>query len=196
MTTTQFVSNQRRSSLGPKNNWGKAWCAVALGVMMLLSPLKAGVVVGHSMAPTLPSGRFYLMDRGYFRAEPLRRGEIVVFKHNGLSYIKRVLAGPGDVVYVLRHAGSDQDELVQDWQLGRVRRAVSRPPWSRGMRLVSKRVPYGFYYVLGDNMPDSQDSRSFGLIPESAIQGRMLFAPTAQPEMDHVAGLFSQPLKS
>lgn len=163
---------------------------------MLLSPLKAGVVVGDSMSPALTSGRVYLMDRGYFRTQPIRRGEIVVFKHNGLSYIKRVLAGPGDVVYLLRHHGSDQDELIQDWQLSRVRRAVATPPWSNGMRLIAKRVPVGFYYVLGDNLPDSQDSRAFGLIPESTIQGRVLFAPTPQPEMEHVAGLFSQPLKS
>lgn len=191
-----FKPSTARRGFVNKANSGKTWCGVALGVMMVLSPLKAGVVVGHSMSPTLPSGQFYLMDRSYFRTEPIRRGEIVVFRRNGVSYIKRVLAGPGDVVYLLRHQGSEQDELIQDWQLARVRRAVSRPPWSEGMRLIAKRVPHGFYYVLGDNLAESLDSRTFGMIPESTIQGRMLFAPAAQPDMEHVAGLFSEPLKS
>lgn len=177
-------------------SFGKVWCVVALAVLAIISPLKAGVVVGHSMDPTLASGRVYFMDRGYFRTQPLRRGEIVVFKHDGLSYIKRVLAAPGDTVYLLRYEGSDQDELVQDWQLSRVRRAVSQLPWSRGMRLVTKRVPAGFYYVVGDNIAESQDSRKFGAIPEANIQGRMLLAPSAQPEFARLAGQFSQPLKS
>lgn len=183
-------------SPGKRVGFGKWWCAVALGVMAVLSPLRAGVVVGHSMNPTLASGRIYFMDQGYFRTQPIRRGEIVVFKHNKLSYIKRVLAAPGDTVYLLRHHGSEQDELVQDWQLPRVRRAVSQLPWSRGMQLVSKRVPAGFYYVVGDNMAESQDSRVFGAIPEEAIQGRMLLAPAAQPEFTHVAGEFNHPVKS
>jgi len=186
----------RRRSFGKRKLLGKAWCGIALAVMTVLSPLKAGVVVGDSMNPTLSSGRVYVMDRGYFRTQPIRRGEIVVFKRKGISYIKRVVAAPGDTIYLLRYHGSDADELIQDWQLDLVRRAVSRPPWSRGMRLVSKRVPSGFYYVLGDNMTGSLDSRVFGAIPEADIQGRMLFAPTSRPDLAHVAGVFSQPLKS
>jgi len=195
MTGSLEPTPERRST-GKKTWLGKAWCGIALVVMTVLSPLKAGVVVGNSMDPTLSSGRFYVMDQRYFRTQPIRRGEIVVFKRKGLSYIKRVVAAPGDTIYLLRYAGSDQDELVQDWQLARVRRAVTQVPWSRGMRLVTKRVPCGFYYVLGDNIAESLDSRVFGAIPESSIQGRMLFAPTPQPELAHVAGRFSQPLKS
>jgi signal peptidase I len=37
------------------------------------------------------------------------------------------------------------------------------------------RVPEGQLYVLGDNAPVSDDSRSFGSVPVSALAGRVLW---------------------
>lgn len=36
-------------------------------------------------------------------------------------------------------------------------------------------IPKGFFLVLGDNRDDSFDSRDFGIIPKSALQGKILF---------------------
>jgi signal peptidase I len=162
----------------------------ALLLAAVLSPLKLGIVRGESMSPSLQSGAMYVMDRGYFRSHTVKRDEILVFKHNGVSYIKRVLAAPGDMVYVLRHRGSDQDELVGDWQLPGIRRAVQRRPWKTSMQLVPVRLQKDQYYVIGDNVADSIDSRSFGPIRKDQIQGRVLFAPPSVPDLQHFAGNF------
>ena len=169
---------------------------VALAFALVLLPLKLGVVRGHSMSPSLHSGAMYLMDRSYFRTHPIKRDEILVFKRNGESYIKRVLAAPGDMVYVLRHKNADSDELVGDWQLPLIRRAMARRPWKDSMKLVAIRLPQDQYYMIGDNVGDSVDSRNFGPINLDQVQGRVLFAPPSIPDLEHFAGNFQSERKS
>jgi signal peptidase I len=172
---------------------GKKWSPkhVVLGVSLLLaaviSPFKLGVVRGLSMSPTLKSGSFYLMDRSYFRTKSIHRDDIVVFKHNNTSFIKRVVAVPGDTIYLVRYAAGGQDELVMVWQLARLRRALNRTPWNKGMKLVASELGPGEYYVVGDNLPGSEDSRMFGPIKSDSIQGRMLFAPPSPLEAPRFA---------
>lgn len=159
----------------------------SLALAAVASPFKLGVVTGYSMSPSLANRSLYMMDRTYFRSQPVKRDEIVVFRQDGGSYIKRVVGVPGDTIYTIRHKDSYQEEMVMDWQLERIRRAVSRPPWNRGMELIETQLGPDQYYVVGDNLAESVDSRTFGPISISSIQGRMLFAPPARPEMQHLA---------
>ncbi|MEA2686818.1 MAG: mitochondrial inner rane protease subunit 1, partial [Actinomycetota bacterium] len=41
--------------------------------------------------------------------------------------------------------------------------------------IARQRVPDDRFWVMGDNRPVAEDSRQFGPIPESAIEGRVLF---------------------
>lgn len=45
-------------------------------------------------------------------------------------------------------------------------------------RKVSFDVPYGFVFVLGDNLNQSRDSRDFGFVPVDFILGRVYEAPS------------------
>ena len=36
-------------------------------------------------------------------------------------------------------------------------------------------VEPGKYFLVGDNRPHSEDSRSFGALPETSIRGKLLF---------------------
>ncbi|MGV3719953.1 MAG: signal peptidase I [Actinomycetota bacterium] len=168
---------------------------VVLGISLLLaaviSPFKLGVVSGVSMSPTMKNGSFYLMDRSYFRTDSINRDDIVVFKHDNASFIKRVVAVPGDTIYLVRYSSGGQDELVLAWQLARLRRAINQSPWKRGMKLVASQLGPGEYFVVGDNLPGSEDSRLFGPIPSDAIQGKVLFAPPPPSEAPRFAQIMS-----
>jgi len=39
------------------------------------------------------------------------------------------------------------------------------------------RIPSGFVFVTGDNLPVSRDSRHFGLVPHASILGRVIVPP-------------------
>src|SRR5688500_15395987 len=75
----------------------RRWPLMAAGLLgcgVLKSGLRPGIVVGESMSPTLRAGQWFVLDsRAYEGAQP-ERGDIVVFRHRGATYIKRV-AGIG-----------------------------------------------------------------------------------------------------
>jgi len=150
------------------------------------SRVRVGVVCGDSMKPTYESGALYTLDAAYYRTHTPQRGDVVVFKRDGDTYIKRVAAGPGDTIYLLSSPGLD-DEVVMDWQLSHVRRVQQMPSWRNSFRLRQRRVPAGMCYVLGDNLLRSMDSRHYGPIPMECIEGRVVNAPPPGSFVSHVA---------
>lgn len=167
--------------------------ALLSGTAVGLSPFRMSVVCGDSMSPSLNNGNLCVLDRRFPR-QALRRGDVVVFRAQGTAYVKRILATEGDTVYLMKEriAGQDEDgdDLVMDWQLPRLQRIVRQAPWKESFKMVARRVPKGYCYVVGDNMEVSVDSREFGPVPLQAIQGKVLFAPPPQPDLDHIAGSF------
>jgi signal peptidase I len=135
------------------------------------SPLTTTVVLGHSMEPTMRSGGLYVLDRGYYRSHPVSPGDVVVLRHGNENYVKRVYALPGDRVPLVRYVDGSTELLDPDYA-ARLRRAQTFGLLRDG-RLVTLKVPQGHYFVLGDNVLNSVDSRDFGPVPFSAILGRV-----------------------
>jgi len=143
----------------------------------MLSPVRLGLVRGDSMGPTMQNGQLYAFDRFPSRAAGVRRGEVVLFKHDRATYVKRVFAVAGDTVILLKSPTDEQAELLADWQIPGVQRLLRHRVWSKGMRLTRERVPPGHVFLVGDNLASSVDSRAFGAVPLTAVQGRVLFSP-------------------
>jgi len=83
----------------------------------------------------------------------------------GVRYVKRLAALPGDTVR-LRGGVLSVDG-----------RPVERPPTAKGWEGDSPDfgpvgVPAGSCFVLGDNLDESLDSRSWGFVPLESIVGR------------------------
>jgi signal peptidase I len=117
-----------------------------------------------------------------------QRGQIVVFKApdgaNGCA------AGDGGTTFVKRLIGLP-DEAVREDRHGYlwIRRAESstwtklaEPYVSSTTRLEDTKyfgrtwkVPNGQYFMVGDNRPDSCDSRSWGAVPRSNLIGPVIF---------------------
>jgi signal peptidase I len=149
---------------------------------------------GPSMLPTL--GAFEPLDidfEAYARAEP-RLEDIVALQgpqeaatavcsrphrgspcgtpagdYGGEFLIKRIVAGPGDTIAI----GVDGRAIRNGERLAE--------PYVRPCRRVDRcafprpaAVPPGHYFVLGDNRRNSSDSRYWGPVPLSAIEGRVV----------------------
>jgi signal peptidase I len=132
----------------------------------------SAVVDGRSMIPTLRSGDYLLITRGY---ESPRRGDVVVthVQEDGrpVELVKRIIAIPGDTIEIRDDVAivNGLDEPMRG-QIVDPRFAVSRPGFV---------IPEGFVYILGDNRPGSEDSRFIGPVPISGIEGRavLVYAP-------------------
>ena len=116
-----------------------------------------------------------LMDLRYSQADGLRSGDVVVFRHAGDTYVKRIYATAGDTVTLVRfECGicifANDDPFI----FRKVCRYLRTHP-GRG-RLERIQVPAGSIYVLGDNRNASIDSRDFGVVSVSDVMGRVLSA--------------------
>lgn len=143
--------------------------AALLLVILAAFFIRTPQVSGLSMAPHIATGEFVLINTLAYRFGTPARGDIVAFEHQGDSpelYIKRVVALPGDVVRVESGTvivnGKTLDEPYVAFKDAR-----SFPEMHVGPHSV---------YVLGDNRANSEDSRFFGTVDDSALLGRALLA--------------------
>jgi signal peptidase I len=127
-------------------------------------------VQGTSMLPLLEDSERIIVNKFIYRFHPIERGDVVVFwypKDPSVSFIKRVVGVPGDSVELRRGSLFVNDRRVDE---GYVR------PYFKDEETHSKvAVAKGYYYVLGDHRNSSNDSRSWGEVPEKYIYGKAVF---------------------
>lgn len=156
---------------------------LACASVAFLQPYRLGIVMGRSMTPSLEPGHAYLMRR-VDPGRDLHRGDVVVFRRGAENYVKRILAMPGDSVYLLSAAPErGADQLLMTWQLGKARRLRHNRVAGRSYRVLELRLPPGFCYAVGDHLGESVDSRDLGMIPFHDIQGRLVGAPPPSAEV-------------
>ena len=140
--------------------------AVALLISSFLFPVL--LISGDSMEPGLNDGDLVMLAKTHQMAS----GDLVCFRWNGKTLLKRVIAGPGDWVMLdgagrVYVNGALLDEpYVSEFAAGEKSDVVY--PY---------RVPDGSYFVLGDNRVASVDSRNtaVGCVAEEQIVGRIIF---------------------
>jgi signal peptidase I len=136
-------------------------------------------VIGESMAPTLKSGQWICLERGYYRRHRPARGEVVVFRRSGVTYVKRIYRTPGETVHYVG-SGTEQVAPIRPADVLLMAKRYRHHP---ALRPHSVRVPEDHVFVIGDNVCRSEDSRDFGSIPIASIIGR------AVVDVDQTKGL-------
>ncbi|MGD1068016.1 MAG: signal peptidase I [Vulcanimicrobiaceae bacterium] len=150
----------------------KTRTAVSLSAQLVLLALIATAfflrtpqVDGLSMEPRVRAGEFVLINTLAYRLGPVRRGDVVAFRHdapNPETYIKRVVGLPGERVEV-----REGTVLVDGAPLPE---PYVHFPDHRSAPAVT--LPADGYYVLGDNRAESDDSRNWGVLHATDIAGK------------------------
>jgi signal peptidase I len=166
--------------------------ALVIAIYLQAFAIKPFMIPSPSMEPTLQEGDRVLVDRVTYHFREPRRGEVIVFRFdpndtanwtkgsNGLArsldllaeilnithqeslqFIKRVVGIGGDTVelrdgalYVNEEPFEAEYDYVKDNANGK---------WE---------VPEGSVMVMGDNRPNSNDSRRWGFVPLQSVIGR------------------------
>jgi signal peptidase I len=127
------------------------------------------IVDGPSMEPTFADAQWLLVNKLAYRFGAPARGDVIVFRApdgSGREFIKRIIALPGETVALRAGTVSVDGQPL-------------REPWAPRLDASAfgpYTVPDGAVFVLGDNRPFSNDSRSWdsdgSALAETEIVGR------------------------
>jgi signal peptidase I len=164
----------------------REWFTV-IGVALLIAFVVRGFVLqqfyisGPSMESTMFQNNRVLVNKLSYRLHDIHRGDVVVFdrvttdgvevQHDDL--IKRVIGVAGDSVSIANCVvsvnGNQIDEpYLNDYDLAQ----ANLEDRCRVPEMVATVVEPGHLFVMGDNRPQSFDSRMFGTIEEDLVVGR------------------------
>jgi signal peptidase I len=144
--------------------------ALVLALIIRQFAVQTSEVMSGSMIPTLlVKDRVIVNKLVYKYYGQMKVGDVVLFKSTispQRDFIKRLIGLPGDEVKIMNGI-----VLVNG-------KAVGDKSWNvqfDNSRLDTVKVPEGNYFFLGDNRPDSYDSRFWGFVPKANIIGKAEF---------------------
>jgi signal peptidase I len=154
----------------------------ALIVLRLLGLVRPFYVPTRGMSPAVLANDHVLMENLTFKSRQPHRGDIVVFKADGLAmlkpatlYLMRVAGEPGEHLRLADGKIFINDQLVTLSNAAGPIRYDTLPGWEKFSLVTNVTIPPGNFFLLGDNSTNSLDSRFYGCVPRENIQGRVSF---------------------
>jgi len=144
-------------------------------IVIYLFIMMPNQVKGVSMEPTFQSGDYILTSRITYKLRPIERGDVVVFKspkNPDLEYIKRVIGLPGDKIVIKNGQVFVNDNLLNETYVSSPTNLLENGFVKENQPVI---VPENHVFVMGDNRSQSSDSRDFGPITISSIQGVVFY---------------------
>lgn len=133
-------------------------------------------VIGNSMEPVLVNDEKIFINRLAYVISNPEQGDVIVFdvqmeRGETSTYVKRVIAVPGDTIYI-----KNGHIYVNDVEYKTAENIVNAGNAKKKIKLES-----GEYFVIGDNVNSSEDSRfsTVGTVDISDIRGKawLIYAP-------------------
>lgn len=141
--------------------------ALVLALIIRQFAFQTSEVLSGSMIPTLLVNDRVIVNKLVYRYYgKMQRGDIVLFKSTippQRDFIKRLIGLPGETVKIrsgvvmIDGKAIDQSKWPVIWD---------------NSNFGPFKVPDNSYFFLGDNRPDSYDSRFWGAVPRSNIIGK------------------------
>lgn len=160
-----------RPRQGTLHSWlrdlGISLIASVLIIVFLYQPVR---VEGTSMLPVLEDQDRLFINKMAYHVGDIQRGDVVVFlypRDHAKSYIKRVIALPGDTLRI------DHGRVYVNGQ--HVAEAYVPVRFSDDRSQPQMTVPVHEYFVMGDHRSISSDSRDFGPVDRDLIYGKAAF---------------------
>lgn len=135
--------------------------------MFVMSPF---VVDGESMHPTFENLDYLIINEFVYNFHAPERGDVIVFrypKNPSVFYIKRIIGLPNETVSINHGVVTITTPSGEKIGLSEPYIVNEDATYTKSIQLKP-----GEYFVMGDNRPNSSDSRVWGPLPEKDIIGR------------------------
>lgn len=163
-------------------------CIVVFGGLAgwrVYGPYPSYSIPSASMSPTLNPGDYILAHgaRGLCNPPELKAGQVVLSREQGTTFVRRLIAGPGQTVRMsagrlwidnapvkTEAAGSTAEgKLFRETLANGASYLTQDLGNSMTDETPSVTVPAGHWFMLGDNRDNAMDSRISGMVSASAI---------------------------
>lgn len=121
-------------------------------------------VSGNEMFPAVKDGDLIL---GYRLHTEYAKGDVVIYTMEGKTRVSRVLAREGDVVTITEEGSLQVNGTTQGGE-------ILYPTYPGEYLDYPYVVPEGHVFLLGDYRTQTEDSRDFGPVPESALKAQAI----------------------
>jgi signal peptidase I len=149
--------------------WFKTLASAAVYATLIVTFVcQVARVEGQSMAPTLEDQDRLIVNKFAYRIGDPQRGDIVMLYYPvnpDKSFVKRIIAEPGDEVHIVDGRVYVNDVPVKDDYVP----AHYRSHDDYG----PVHIKEGYYFVMGDHRNNSSDSRHWGEVPKKYIIGKV-----------------------
>ena len=149
---------------------------LALLIVLVVIPIRVFVISpfvvdGESMHPTFENLDYLIVDEFLYRFSAPVRGDVIVFRYPdnpSIFYIKRIIGLPGETVSINHGIVTITTTDGQNITLTEPYIVNEDATYTKDVSLNP-----GEYFVMGDNRPNSSDSRVWGPLPKKNIIGRV-----------------------
>lgn len=118
------------------------------------------------MYPSFEDGQFILVDRLTYQFSPPQRGDVIILRFPGdpanRNFIKRVIGLPGEKVEIKNNTVFINEQSIEENYL---------PAFTPTDPDLVVQLRQDEIFAMGDNRPNSNDSRFIGPIPTRNIIG-------------------------
>ena len=169
--TDSTAGKQGRNSGGHMRAWFlDVVISTVVSVLIIFFLYRPVRVEGTSMLPVLEDQDRLCVNELAFHLGDIHRGDVIVFRYPrdpSKRYIKRVIALPGDRLRI------DRGKLIVNGQV--VQEPYVPARFSDDRSIPAETIPAHEYFVMGDHRSISSDSREFGAVDRSLIDGKAAF---------------------
>jgi signal peptidase I len=175
-SSTDTTQSANSAPVEPRNSpslmlWLRDLVVAAVASVLIITFLYQPVrVEGTSMLPRLEDSDRLFINKFVYHFEAIERGDVVVFHYPRdpeKSYIKRVIALPGDTLRI------DHGRVYVNGKF--VREPYVPREYRDDQSMAEMVIPADTYFMMGDHRSISQDSRVFGPVDRSLIYGKAVF---------------------
>lgn len=148
-----------------------AWAIFASVYLFLFRPVR---VVGDTMAPKYKNNE-YLLARVTRNNTQFKRGDVIILRtptNPNVDYIKRIIGIPGDKININEGKVFLNGKVLNEPYVTGKTNFYTNGFMGEGKEVI---VPTNEYFVLGDNRPQSTDSREFGFVPKENLINIVMF---------------------
>ncbi len=197
----QYRINRHRPALSTRpaqDSWPNHALVISISLAMALAPavVKPFRVANSTMEPTLVAGDHVLVEQlSWTLNKQMHRGDLLVVNSQGSRQIKRILGLPGDRLRFQGNGINLNDRPLscslvrqgKEWEAAEQKqkrvfrcevdhRSFTLQRYAAGESTAIDgdfEVPQGHYFMIGDNLDHSPDSRFTGLVPAKDIQAHV-----------------------